>query len=103
MSLVATRLTLITSCLFLFLTPFTWINDRLGVLKLDKKLDRIFANFNCLNLCKSWNYSIIPKSNYDCHPLLLSMSDVGAITRPSSFRTFQMLLEHDGFLPLVIS
>jgi len=44
-------------------------------------------NFDCLDLCKAYNYFVLPMSNSDHHPLLLSMSDDDAITR-HSFRFF---------------
>jgi len=52
------------------------------------KLDRIFANFDYLDLYKAYNYSILPRSNSDHHPLLLGMFDDVVIARPSSFIFF---------------
>ena len=65
---------------------YTWTNGRLGVHGVDRKLDKTFANFDCLHLCKACNYYILPGRNYDHHPILLSMSNDAAIARPSSFR-----------------
>jgi len=87
MSLVV-GLTLITSRYFLFLISYTWTNGGLVMLRVDRKLDKIFVNFDCLDLYKTYNYFVPRRSNFDHDPLLLSMSNCVVINRPSSFIFF---------------
>jgi len=67
---------------FLFLNLFT-----LGLMTgwgITRKLDRIFATFDCISQCKTCKYNALPRNCFDHHPLLLSISDSAVIMRPSS-------------------
>jgi len=63
---------------------YTFTNDRLGAHRVDRKLDKIFFNFDCLDLCKACNYSIFPQSN-----LIIILFYLFVIVRPLFFRFFR--------------
>jgi len=86
-----------TSYLFLFLDPFIL---ELMVDWVDRKLDRIFVNFYCLDLCKACNYMFFIGAIL-ITILFYLVCLMMLLQNPLLLDFFHIWLQHDGLLPLV--
>jgi len=51
---------------------YTWCNERIGLHKIDRKLDRALSNGSCMNEWDSCNYQVPFKKISDHSPILAS-------------------------------
>ena len=73
---------------------FTWSNGRLGNQRIERKLDKVFCNFPCLDTWYNYRYKILVCNCFDHHPLLVKFASSLTSKKPYTFKFFKMWLQH---------
>lgn len=74
-------------------SAFTWCNDRRGLARTEKRLDRSICNDHWIDFWESTTCSTLPRSRSDHHPLLI-VSKRGNVAIHSHFMFQKKWLQH---------